>query len=146
MSIPERTPAPEVAEGWIRDALRLDPAGAQLTVSGTCMEPSLKEGRRITVKAFDGVVRVGDVVLLRTAAGLRLHRVLLRLGDRIRTKGDLGRYLDPASSSSDIVGVCELSETRLARLAGVARSLGRLLARPWTPSGRGDPAHARLLP
>lgn len=145
-SLPERTPAPEIAEGWIREALRLDPAGAQLTVSGTCMEPSLREGSRITLKSFGGSVRVGDVVLLRTAAGLRLHRVLLRFGDRIRTKGDQGAYLDPASTSSAILGVCEVSDHRWTRLARVVRSLGRLLARPWTAPGRGDAAHARLLP
>jgi len=144
--LPERTPAPEIAEGWIREALREDPAGARLTVSGTCMEPFLKEGSIVTLRSFGGSVRVGDVVLLRTAAGLRLHRVLLRFGERIRTKGDQGAYLDPASTSSAILGVCEVSDRRLTRLAWVVRSLGRLLARPWTAPGRGDAAHARLLP
>jgi len=146
VTIPERSLAPEVAEDWIRGLLRQDPGGARLMVSGTCMEPSLKEGSRITLSSFEGAVRVGDVVLLRTAAGLRLHRVLLRFGDRIRTKGDQGTYLDPSSPLSAIIGVCDSNETRLTRLARAAGSLGRLFARSWTASGRGDGAHARLLP
>ena len=146
MSIPERSLVPEVAEDWIREVLRQDLEGAQLTVSGTCMEPSLKEGSRITLRPCDGPVRVGDVVLLRTAAGLRLHRVLLHFGDRIRTKGDQGTYLDPSSHLSAIIGVCETSETRAALLVMAVRSLGHLFARPWSASGRREGAHARLLP
>jgi len=146
VSLPERSLAPEVAEDWIRDILRQESKGARLTVSGACMEPSLKEGSRITLRRFDGVVRVGDVVLLRTAAGLRLHRVLLRFGDRIRTKGDRGTYLDPASPLSAVIGVCETNETRLTRLVRAAGNLGRAFARSWTASGRGEGAHARLLP
>lgn len=146
MSIPERSLVPEVAEDWIREILRQDDQGARLTVSGTCMEPSLKEGSKITLRRFDGVVRVGDVVLLRTAAGLRLHRVLLGLGDRIRTKGDRGIYLDPSSPLSAVIGVCETDEDRFTRLVRVAGNLGRVFARSWTASGRGDEAHARLLP
>ncbi len=146
MSIPERTLTPEVAEDWIREVLRQGPEGAHLTVSGSCMEPSLKEGSRITLRPFDGVVRVGDVVLVRTVAGLRLHRVLLRLGDRIRTKGDQGTYLDPSSPLSAIIGVCEANEARVALLIRAIRSLGHLVARPRAVSGRGDGAHARLLP
>lgn len=146
MSIPERSLSPDLAEDWIREILRRDPEGAQLTVSGTCMEPSLKEGSRITLRSLGGAARVGDVVLLRTVAGLRLHRVLLRFGDRIRTKGDLGNYLDPASSLSAIIGVCETSESRLTRLVRAVFSMGRVFARSLPASGRGDAAHARLLP
>ncbi len=146
MSIRGRSLSPEVAEDWIRELLRQDPEGAQLTVSGTCMEPSLPEGSRVTLRSFDGAPRVGDVVLLHTAAGLRLHRVLLRLGDRVRTKGDQGTYLDPPSPLSAIIGICDPSETRLTRLGRALRSLGRLLARPRAASPRGDASHAGLLP
>lgn len=144
MSLPERSLSPEVAEEWIREVLRQDERGARLTVSGSCMEPSLKEGSKVTLMPLQGTARVGDVVLIRTAAGLRLHRVLLRFGDRVRTKGDSGTYLDPVSSASAVIGVCETSESRLARLLHTAGSLARLLARP--APGRGDEAHARLLP
>lgn len=146
MSIPERSLSPEVAEDWIREVLRLEAGGARLTVSGTCMEPSLREGSKITLTRFGGTVCVGDVVLLRTSVGLRLHRVLLRFGDRVRTKGDRGTYLDPASPLSAIIGVCETSETRVARVIRSIRSAGRLFARPFAAPGRGDGAHARLLP
>ncbi len=146
MTLPERPLVPEIAEDWIREILRQEAGGARLTVSGTCMEPSLREGSKITLRRFDGVVRVGDVVLLRTAAGLRLHRVLLRLGDRIRTKGDRGTYFDPSSPLSAVIGVCETKESRLTRLVRATGSLGRVFARSWTASGRGDGAHARLLP
>ena len=150
MTLAERTPPPEIAEDWIRECLRLDPWGALLTVSGTCMEPALMEGSKIKLRAPTRPLRVGDVVLLRMAEGLRLHRVLLRFGDRIRTKGDRGTYLDPSASSSAVIAVWETSESHPTRFFKAGLSLARLFARPWmtrfaTLVGS-DGEHARLLP
>ena len=146
MSLPERALESEVAEDWIRDLLGRDAHGAELTVSGTCMEPTLPEGAKVRLKAPTGPVRAGDIVLLRLAAGLRLHRVVFSSPGWIRTKGDRGIYLDPKVLRQAVIAVCETNETRLDRLVRVTASLVRLLARPRTTSGRGDHAHARLLP
>lgn len=149
-SLPVRTPSPEIAEQWIRECLSLDPRGAELTVTGTCMEPAIREGARIRLRVPDRPARVGDVALLRTAKGLRLHRVVFRIGSTLRTKGDTGIYLDPAASSGDVIAILAGAEPRGKGLLLTALSLLRLLRRPWTATarggGRGDAEHARLLP
>jgi len=149
-SLPVRTPSPEIAEQWIRESLSLDPRGAELTVTGTCMEPAIREGARIRLKAPDRPARVGDVALLRTAKGLRLHRVVFRMGSTLRTKGDTGIYLDPPASSGDVIAILAGAEPRWRGFLLATASLLRLFGRPWTAvarrAGRGDAEHARLLP
>jgi len=149
VTLSERVLGPEVAEDWIREALRLHPQGVRLTVSGSCMEPSLAEGSKVTLATPTRAVRVGDVVLLRIAAGLRLHRVLWRFSERIRTKGDRGMFLDPAAPVSAVIAVCETNESRVVLWVRAVRSLGRLFARCLRPASappdRGDAAHSRLL-
>ena len=146
MTLAERAIEPGVAEEWIREALRIHPDGVRLTVSGTCMEPALAAGSKVTLAPVTRAVRAGNVVLLRTPAGLRLHRVLLAFADRIRTKGDLGTYLDPALPRSAVIAVCETGEGGFVMKFRAFRSLMKLLARPWTRGpDRGDQAHARWL-
>ena len=147
--LPERTPPPELSEAWIRECLNAGAGHATLTVSGTCMAPSLPEGSRVTLRSPSGSVRVGDVVLLRTPAGLRLHRVLLRFRHTIRTKGDHGIYLDSAGSLAAVIAVCDTGESRGGRLLKAGRSLASLLIRRLSlrREGReGDVAHTGLLP
>ena len=150
MTLPERTPSPEQVEDWLRECLHLDPDGAQVTVSGTCMEPALKEGSRITLRPSNGSHRLGDVVLLRTPRGLRLHRVLLRFRGAIRTKGDQGPFFDPAASEAAVIALCETDESRLTRFLRTGLSLVRLFARPRafaeSAADDSDRAHARVLP
>lgn len=149
-SLPVRTPSPEIAEQWIRECLSLDPRGAELTVTGTCMEPAIREGARIRLKVPDRPARVGDVALLRTAKGLRFHRVVLYFGSTLRTKGDTGIYLDPAASSGDVIAILAGAEPRWKGLLLASLSLLRLLTRSWAAApagaGQGDAEHARLLP
>ncbi len=149
-SLPEKTPSSVVAEQWIRECLSLDPQGAELTVTGTCMEPAIREGARIRLKARVRPARVGEVALLRTPNGLRLHRVVLRIGSTIRTKGDTGFYLDPRASQEDVIGVVSENGPRWKDRLRAARSLLRLTGRPWTTAATGadggDAAHLRLLP
>lgn len=150
MTLPERNPSPEQAESWIRECLDLHPEGATLTVSGTCMEPALGEGLQISLRRLRGVPRLGDVVLVRTPAGLRLHRVLMRFGERIRTKGDRGVYLDPEGSVRDVIAVWNSTESKSRRLLRTGGSLARVFTRPGWGRARhsepGDESHVRLLP
>jgi hypothetical protein len=146
----ERVLTAETALNWIRDCLDLKPGIAHLTVSGTCMEPALRSGAKVTLRRVSGRPRVGDVVLLRTAWGLRLHRVVLRLRGTLRTKGDQGMYLDPPASDGDVLAVWEGDESRWASSVQAGLSLIRLLKRPWTSSStgdaQGDAAHRGSLP
>ena len=130
-SIPEKRLTPAVAESWIRDALVLHPLGAQLTVSGACMEPAIPEGSTITLTAPIAPPRAGDVVLLQTPNGLRLHRILIRFRGWMRTKGDQGAYLDPPGSPHSIIAACPGSESRAQRLGRVGLSAARLFLRFW---------------
>lgn len=127
MSLGERAVAPRLAEAILRECLVLDPHGGRLTVSGRCMEPVLREGAVIQVEAPAGPVRTGDVVLVRTSAGLRLHRIVLRLGQTLRTKGDRSVFLDPAVAVRDVVGVWVSAESRARSLLRVGLSLGRYI-------------------
>ena len=115
MSLPERTPSPDLADALLRDCLTLDPQGGQLTVSGACMEPLLREGDTIQVETPGRAMRLGDVVLVRTPLGLRLHRVVFRFKETLRTKGDRGIYLDPVVSQRDVVAVWPSTESRAQR-------------------------------
>lgn len=149
-SLDTRVPTPEVAEQWIRECLALGPAGGTLTVSGTCMEPALMEGTRIQLMATTRDPQTGDVVLIQTPGGLRLHRVVWSRGNTIRTKGDRGHYLDPKGSPEAVIAIQADPEPRFRRLLRAVLSLLRLLGRTWWPGAsagnEGDPAHARLLP
>ena len=119
MTIPEKRLEAPVAEQWIRECL-LSQGSAQLTVTGACMAPVLPEGATVRLTP-PGKPRVGDVVLLRTANGLRLHRILARIGSSVRSKGDVGSYLDPPAPVSSILGACETGESGATR-AGLTAS------------------------
>jgi hypothetical protein len=127
MSLEDRIASPGLADDLVRDCLTLDPKGGQLTVSGTCMEPLLREGDTIQVETPGATMRMGDVVLIRTPLGLRLHRVVFRFGDALRTKGDRGIYLDPAASQRDVVAVWPSTESRAERAWQVGLSVFRCL-------------------
>lgn len=127
MRLPERTASPGLADELLRDCLTLDPKGGQLTVSGTCMEPLLLEGDTIQVETPRTATRTGDVVLIRTPLGLRLHRVVFRFGQALRTKGDRGICLDPVVSQRDVVAVWPSTESRARRAWQVSLSVLRCL-------------------
>ena len=125
----ERKLEPHVAESLIRECLLLHPQGAELTVTGSCMEPAIPEGAKIGLYLPSRPLRVGDVVLLKTANGLRLHRILIRFRGWLRTKGDRGSYLDPPAAAGAVIGACRFPESRAQRLGRVVLSLARLLLR-----------------
>jgi hypothetical protein len=147
MSVDDREASVDVAEDWIRQCLR-DHGQAELTVTGSCMAPALAEGVRVHLVAISTAPRVGDVVLLRTSAGLRLHRVLFRSGGHLRTKGDRGVFLDHPTRETAVLAVCRTGETVVERWIRAIRSVVRLTGRFGWRRGRpsGDEAHARLLP
>jgi len=129
MTLPERTLKAPIAADWIRACLGVAAGQAQLTVSGTCMDPVMTAGEQISLRSPAPPPLVGDVVLVRTAAGLRLHRVVLRFGEWIRTKGDRGTYLDPAARTTDVVAIADSGETLLRKRWQAGRSLIRMWRR-----------------
>ena len=104
---------------------------AVLRVTGRCLEPRIREGERVRLRsARDCPPRFGDVVLTWQSGGLRLHRLVWALGDRVRTQADRG-LLDASLGRREIlatvIGVEDRPRPLDRRLA--ARSLLRALTR-----------------
>jgi hypothetical protein len=115
-------------EAVLRDCLDAFPL-VRLRVSGGCMAPRLREGDVVELAScVRRPPRVGDVVLVRLPAGVRLHRLLwrpLRGAARWRTKADHGRFCDPHVRARDVLATVVGVERRGRRRAG-ARSLSAL--------------------
>jgi hypothetical protein len=109
-------PQPSFAEQALRDCL-LRFRRIQFRVTGGCMEPDLVPGQVVTVSTRSP--RLGDVVLVSQADGLRLHRLvfgppLASPGTAWRTKGDRSSCLDPPLLAGAVLGT--VVEPRRRRL------------------------------
>jgi hypothetical protein len=124
--------AADLGEEVLRRSLAEFPA-VVFTVSGHCMRPHVRDGERaVVVGRSRRRPRLGDVVLVRLPAGLRLHRLVWapRFRGRWRTKGDGGPLWDPAVDRGEILGTAVEVEGRpLGRRAtwAGARALGAAL-------------------
>lgn len=105
---------------------------AELTVSGRCMEPRLREGQRVRVVAASRArCRVGDVVLVETAAGPRLHRLVLALpGLPLVTMADSENTWDGFLPRSSLLGRAAAPRCRRSAAGGLLRLVGARLLRP----------------
>jgi hypothetical protein len=96
---------------------------ARLTVTGECMAPALLPGDvALLAPARLRRPRLGEVVLVRLAEGMRLHRLVpgpRRHGSFRRTKADRSACWDPPFAASDLLGA----------VVGVERA-GRVLPAP----------------
>lgn len=122
---------PRDRRALVRELART-PAGIWITCAGRSMEPALRLGDRVRVKAARRP-RIGDVVLLETADGrdLVLHRVILALPGLpwFWHDGDAGAP-DPAPAHvRQLLGRANLARRapRLAALAAIARRSARAL-------------------
>ncbi len=117
----------------------------RLRVRGACMAPAAAAGERVRVVATSRRrPRFGDVVLVRTHDGLRLHRLVWPLrpasGGRLRTMADRARALDAAVDAQAVLGVATVVERGAGpvQVRGRARAWRGLLRALWTrlTSGR----------
>jgi hypothetical protein len=124
---------PTLSDLILRDCLERYPA-VSLRVTGECMRPGLVPGCLVhLVSPVRRPPRLGDVVLVRLPAGLRLHRLvwgppLAPRGTRWRTKGDHSPFWDPALDPRLVLGTV-WGEEGLSR--GVGRGLGSLFGGLW---------------
>jgi hypothetical protein len=112
---------------WIGCLAAFDEVSFRLR--GACMTPAAPEGGRVTlVDARRRRPRFGDVLLVRTPAGLRLHRLVWpprpSSAARLRTLADRGAALDPALAPEDVLAVAAAVERDGQRVS----PRGRLLA------------------
>ena len=94
-----------------RDFLRLleevlkSGKGITFMAKGDSMSPFIRHGDNITVRPLDRPLRVGDVVLVRSAGGGALvHRVVSVRHGTLVTRGDASGVNDPPCRLEDVLG------------------------------------------
>jgi hypothetical protein len=110
------------AEGAVSEAVETVDAGApraaallreglstfgavRFRVTGDCMSPGIAPGEEVLVVATaERRPRFGDVVLVATREGLRLHRLVFAFRERLRTKGDRAPGFDGPRRPGDALG------------------------------------------
>lgn len=113
-------------------------AQVRLRVTGECMQPRLPAGETVLlVDARRAPPGLGDVVLRRHPAGLRLHRLVWvpPLAGGWRTRGDRSHAFDPALEPGDVLAtVVDVGPGRgrpRSRRAALASLLRGLVERLW---------------
>jgi hypothetical protein len=122
--LPFEAPA-ALSDALLRDVLATF-RYARMRVTGECMRPTLLPGDvAIVASAERRPPRIGDVVLVRHAEGLRLHRLVLRWRGSWRTMGDRTTRLDPPVGAGSILGTVAGVEGRpmTRRLQSTIRAL-----------------------
>lgn len=100
----------------------------ELRARGHSMYPYIADGDRVVLgKLAEGGPLLGDVVLARTAAGLRLHRVVSR-GEVVRLRGDAEPGRGEPVAAADVLGRVvavrvNLFQRNLRRLRALVRKL-----------------------
>lgn len=99
----------DVATAIVRECLR-EYAQVRLKVKGRCMAPAIVPGMTVVLReARMCPPKAGDVVLVRHAGGLRLHRLYVgppfaSKHRRWRTRGDRGFAWDPEIQPGGVLG------------------------------------------
>ncbi len=113
---------------------------------GASMSPAIRDGDVVHVRPLREIPSAGDILLVRTRDGLRLHRLVRsdKASSVYVTRGDCGVEDDAPVSEGDVLGIAESKETRwmgkpvqiginsltgraLQRLAKARSAVGRLL-------------------
>lgn len=88
---------------WIASRLKKSSDPIWLMVQGGSMSPSLIQGDRILVRACDEIA-AGDVVILKSADRLVVHRVIRMTSNGMITRGDSALFDDFPVSPNDVLG------------------------------------------
>jgi hypothetical protein len=141
-AIPSLDASDAFQDAVLRECLASFPH-VRLTVTGDCMCPGLASGETVLLTAAaQRRPWLGDVVLVRQAEGLRLHRLVwgppLTRGGAWRTQADRGPIWDPRVRAEDVLATVVAVERagRLERVGGFAAGL-RLLGRGLRAWARG---------
>src|SRR6516225_9470414 len=94
---------------------------------GASMSPAIRDGEVVEVTpVIVTKLRKDDIVLVKSNAGFRLHRIVLAdpANDLFITRGDCGQQDDPELKGSQIFGLAHSKEVRLGRNIVQARFRG----------------------
>src|SRR5262252_3368425 len=122
---------------------------------GASMSPCIRDGEMVEVTpVIVSKLRKDDIVLAKSNAGFRLHRIVLAdpANDLFITRGDCGQQNDPALAGAQIFGIARAKEVRVgrkvlrARFQGVGGWALRCAARAHSVSGRMLTRIVRAIP
>ena len=121
--------------------------GIRFQAHGSSMSPAIRNGEMVHVQsAVPDELRKGDIVLVKSEMGFRLHRLVVADAERdvFVTRGDCGQQNDPAASGEQIVGVAVAKEVRVGTRM-VRANLRGLGGRVLCCIARGQSVANRLL-
>lgn len=151
MSSATDSPQSKLFEAFSRELLGTGSL-VRFEARGASMSPAIRDGEMVHVRpAVLTELRVGDIVLVKSDGGFRLHRLVTVDVDRdvFVARGDCGLEDDPAVRGVEILGIAEAKEVRVGRrmvraklrgvggrvLRGAAR--GQLILKKIVAAGRG---------
>jgi len=102
--------------------------GLRFQAIGRSMLPTIHDGEIVHVKPVAGnTLRIGDIVLLRSGAEFKAHRIIRKRGECFITRGDAGIDTDGEIRRDQILGRVIAKESfnsrRLVRLDGMRTRL-----------------------
>jgi uncharacterized repeat protein (TIGR01451 family) len=112
---------------------------------GASMSPTIRDGEMVYVRpASESHLRRGDIVLVKSGYGFRLHRLVHAdpRRDVFTTRGDCGLQDDPAVQRDQILGVAVAKDVRVgkkavrAKFRGIGGRLLRVAARSQSLASR----------
>ena len=112
----------------------------QFNVTSNSMRPILQIGDVIIAEVVNtGVIKPGDIIVIRRADDFLTHRVISITKDGWFTKGDNNSIMDPMITTESLIGLVKevykndqkivLESTRLGRVKGLLAKLGNLEVR-----------------
>lgn len=107
--------------------------GLRFQAVGRSMLPTIEDGEIVhVVPVAADMLRIGDIVLLRSGEQFKAHRIIRKHGQRFVTRGDAGVESDGEIRCDQILGRITAKETlssrRLVRLDGMRARLEFLAA------------------
>jgi Peptidase S24-like len=103
--------------------------GLRFQARGRSMLPVIEDGEIVHVEpVVSTMLRIGDIVLLRTGEQFKAHRIIRKRGQCFITRGDSGVDTDGEIRCDQILGRVTAKETRnsrhLVRLDGMRSRIG----------------------
>jgi hypothetical protein len=120
--------------------------GVRFQARGGSMSPAIRDAEIVFIRPpVIPDLRCGDIVLIKSEMGFRLHRLVIAdiHRDIFITRGDCGQQDDPAVSAEEILGIAVAKEVRVAGRAIQVKFRG-MRAHLWCSLARAQNVWTRL--